>query len=261
MGTGGNVPMIMNAVRAVDQRNISLGSDKSETLHGSGHGSSVGTIIEPMALHITQDPTVFEGKTPCLTQGNPKTGQATVGVAIPIADKVTRYNGGGDTRNNDSSANGLDIGEPGVPANMLTTADRHGVACFAQQAIGEYEESEKASCLKRRDYKDSTDLILWEYIIRRLTPLECCRLQGFPDNWAEELGIPEPTQEDIDHWREVFRVQMEAMGESKKEKTDNQICKWLKDPESDSTKYKMWGNGIALPCAMFVMEGIARNIT
>lgn len=55
----------------------------------------------------------------------------------------------------------------------------------------------------------------------------------------------------------LFREQMEAMGESKKEKTDNQICKWLKDPESDSAKYKMWGNGIALPCAMFVMEGIA----
>lgn len=254
---GGNVPMIMNEVRAVDQRNLSLGNDKSETLHGSGHGSSVGTIIEPMALHITQDPTVFKGKTPCLTQGNPKTGQATVGVAIPIADKATRYKGGGDTRNNDGSANGLGIGEPGAPANTLTAADRHGVARFAQQAIGEYEESEKASCLKRRDYKDSTDLILWEYIIRRLTPLECCRLQGFPDNWAEELGIPEPTQEDIDHWREVFRTQMEAMGESKKEKTDNQICKWLKDPESDSAKYKMWGNGIALPCAMFVMEGIA----
>lgn len=258
MGTGGgNVPMIMNEVRAVDQRNLSLGNDKSETLHGSGHGSSVGTIIEPMALHITQDPTVFEGKAPCLTQGNPKTGQATVGVAIPIADKATRYKGGGSTRNNDGSANGLGIGEPGAPANTLTAADRHGVACFAQQAIGEYKESEKASCLKRRDYKDSTDLILWEYIIRRLTPLECCRLQGFPDNWAEELGITEPTQEDIDHWREVFRTQMEAMGESKKEKTDNQICKWLKDPESDSAKYKMWGNGIALPCAMFVMEGIS----
>lgn len=256
-GGGGNVPMIMNEVRAVDQRNLSLGNDKSETLHGSGHGSSVGTIIEPMALHITQDPTVFEGKAPCLTQGNPKTGQATVGVAIPIADKATRYKGGGSTRNNDGSANGLGIGEPGAPANTLTAADRHGVACFAQQAIGEYEESEKASCLKRRDYKDSTDLILWEYIIRRLTPLECCRLQGFPDNWAEELGITEPTQEDIDHWREVFRTQMEAMGESKKEKTDNQICKWLKDQESDSAKYKMWGNGIALPCAMFVMEGIS----
>lgn len=104
--------MIMNEVRAVDQRNLSLGNDKSETLHGSGHGSSVGTIIEPMALHITQDPTVFEGKTPCLTQGNPKTGQATVGVAIPIADKATRYKGGGSTRNNTGRYQSLAKGVP-----------------------------------------------------------------------------------------------------------------------------------------------------
>lgn len=128
------MPMIMNEVRAVDQRNLSLGNDKSETLHGSGHGSSVGTIIEPMAFHITQDPTVFEGKTPCLTQGNPKTGQATVGVAIPIADKATRYKGGGSTRNNDGSANGLGIGEPGAPANTLTAADRHAVAYAIDRA-------------------------------------------------------------------------------------------------------------------------------
>lgn len=229
--------MIMNEVRAVDQRNLSLGNDKSETLHGSGHGSSVGTIIEPMALHITQDPTVFEGKTPCLTQGNPKNGQATVGVAIPIADKATRYKGGGSTRNNDGSANGLGIGEPGAPANTLM-ANSHPGSYTGQDAFSDM-------------------LVATEYIVRRLTPLECCRLQGFPDNWAEELGIPEPTQEDIDHWREVFRTQMEAMEESKKERTDNQIRKWLKDPESDSAKYKMWGNGIALPCAMFVMEGIA----
>lgn len=313
MGTGGgNVPMIMNEVRAVDQRNLSLGNDKSETLHGSGHGSSVGTIIEPMALHITQDPTVFEGKTPCLTQGNPKTGQATVGVAIPIADKATRYKGGGSTRNNDGSANGLGIGEPGAPANTLTAADRHAVAyaidraAFNQGMNAQYDisvQEETAQTLVARGpggvchkmqmersvatmtenmgsvgtYQKvsgplmanshpgsytgqdafSDMLVATEYIVRRLTPLECCRLQGFPDNWAEELGIPEPTQEDIDHWREVFRTQIEAMGESKKEKTDNQICKWLKDPESDSAKYKMWGNGIALPCAMFVMEGIA----
>lgn len=313
MGTGGgNVPMIMNEVRAVDQRNLSLGNDKSETLHGSGHGSSVGTIIEPMALHITQDPTVFEGKTPCLTQGNPKTGQATVGVAIPIADKATRYKGGGSTRNNDGSANGLGIGEPGAPANTLTAADRHAVAyaidraAFNQGMNAQYDisvQEETAQTLVARGpggvchkmqmersvatmtenmgsvgtYQKvsgplmanshpgsytgqdafSDMLVATEYIVRRLTPLECCRLQGFPDNWAEELGIPEPTQEDIDHWREVFRTQIEAMGESKKEKTDNQICKWLKDPESDSAKYKMWGNGIALPCAMFVMEGIS----
>lgn len=96
-----------------------------------------------------------------------------------------------------------------------------------------------------------------EYIVRRLTPLECCRLQGFLDYWTQALGIAEPTEDDILYWRMIFREQAEALGETKKEKTDNQIRKWLQNPSSDSAVYKMWGNGIALPNAMFVMEGIA----
>lgn len=262
MGTGGNnVPIVLEN-HPQDSR-VTIAEDGNVPTLTSRMGTGGGqctTHPQPITLQIRsgcegggKGALMQTDKSATLSTHNTQ----TLFDPIPIADKATRYKGGGDTRNNDGSANGLGIGEPGAPANTLTAADRHGVACFAQQAIGEYEESEKASCLKRRDYKDSTDLILWEYIIRRLTPLECCRLQGFPDNWAEELGIPETTQEDIDHWREVFRTQMEAMGESKKEKTDNQIRKWLKDPESDSAKYKMWGNGIALPCAMFVMEGIA----
>ena len=179
---------------------------------------------------------------------------------IPIADKATRYKGGGDTRNNDGSANGLGIGEPGAPANTLTAADRHRVACFAQQAIGEYEESEKASCLKRRDYKDSTDLILWDYIIRRLTPLECCRLQGFPDDWTENIAITEPKASVIREWMVAWAEWWRLIGKDEGiqlPKDAKQVERWLADPASDSGFYKMWGNGIALPCAMFVMEGIA----
>lgn len=51
------------------------------------------------------------------------------------------------------------------------------------------------------------------YAVRRFTPKECGRLQGFPDDWCE--GIP----------------------------------------HTDSAEYKMWGNGMALPCALYVMEG------
>lgn len=58
----------------------------------------------------------------------------TLFVPIPIADKATRYKGGGDTRNNDGSANGLGIGEPGAPAYTLTAADRHGVAYAIDRA-------------------------------------------------------------------------------------------------------------------------------
>lgn len=55
------------------------------------------------------------------------------------------------------------------------------------------------------------------YIVRRLTPLECCRLQGFPDWWEDGVN------------------------------------------GSDSARYKMWGNGIALPCAADVMRRIAKE--
>ena len=43
-----------------------------------------------------------------------------------------------------------------------------------------------------------------EYIVRRLTPTECARLQGFPDWWCSGLGTEEPTEDDIAFWREVF---------------------------------------------------------
>lgn len=54
---------------------------------------------------------------------------------------------------------------------------------YTKQSFGEYQELDVASTMSRRDYKDSTDLIL-ENTVRRLTPKECERLQGFPDDWT-----------------------------------------------------------------------------
>lgn len=103
-----------------------------------------------------------------------------------------------------------------------------------------------------------------EYIIRRFTPMECCRLQGFPDWWAEQLGVEEPPDGMVDRWMEIFKTHWEVITQHdgvKAPKTRSQVIKWLKDPASDSALYKMWGNGIALPCAAFVMEGIANHQT
>lgn len=92
---------------------------------------------------------------------------------------------------------------------------------FAMQRIGEYKESEHASTMKSRDYKDATDLITEKetknlrWIVRRLTPLEDERLQGFPDGWT-----------DIGDWIDE---------NGKKHKT------------SDVARYKALGNSIALP--------------
>ena len=95
-----------------------------------------------------------------------------------------------------------------------------------------------------------------DYIVRRLTPTECARLQGFPDWWCSNLETDEPTEEEIEFWTEVFETHRRVMGASSKPKSRNQIIKWLKDPHSDSAEYKMWGNGVALPNVCFVLSGI-----
>lgn len=55
-----------------------------------------------------------------------------------------------------------------------------------------------------------------DYVVRRLTPTECARLQGMPDWWCD--GVP----------------------------------------HSDAAEYKMWGNGMALPNCLYIMENIVR---
>jgi len=43
-----------------------------------------------------------------------------------------------------------------------------------------------------------------EWLVRRLTPLECGRLQGFPDWWLSDLETPDPTEDELDFWDDVF---------------------------------------------------------
>lgn len=120
-------------------------------------------------------------------------------------------------------------------------------------------EEEVASTLVATDYKDPpiiNDEDDKQYIVRRLTPTECARLQGFPDWWCDSLETENPTDVEIQKWKEIFENYNKAIGKSTKPKTDKQIIKWLKNPHSDSAEYKMWGNGVALPCVCFVLGGI-----
>lgn len=122
-------------------------------------------------------------------------------------------------------------------------------------------EKEKANTLVASDYKDpplvndSTPEI--EYIVRRLTPQECALLQGMPTWWCDGLETENPTEEEIDWWYDVFETHRKAMGKSTKPKSHKQVEKWLKKPYSDSAAYKMWGNGIYVGNAWFVLAGIA----
>ena len=69
--------------------------------------------------------------------------------------------------------------------------DRHAV--YSRQRVDDFRHNDVASTQSARQYKDATDLICQQaeacaHLISRLTPLECERLQGFPDGWTDIPG-------------------------------------------------------------------------
>lgn len=94
------------------------------------------------------------------------------------------------------------------------------------------------------------------YIVRRLTPTECARLQGFPDKWGHPDKKETLTDDEYRFWLEVRNTHAAINGKAEKEYTKEQMLKWYNKLYSDSAEYKMWGNGIALPNALYVMQGI-----
>ncbi|MCL2853305.1 MAG: DNA (cytosine-5-)-methyltransferase [Defluviitaleaceae bacterium] len=182
--------------------------------------------------------------------------------AIPINDKATRYSGGGDTRKDDGSGNGLGVGKDGDPAPTITSGDRHAVAAFCLQGnmIGRQDHNgprgsgvnedlsftltstntPAVASVDCRNYRENEELsgtlqakttqgyslnyqnpIRSGYIVRRLLPVECERLQGYPDGWTE-------------------------FGHDGKE-------------ISDTRRYQMLGNSVCVNVVAYIMLGIVEQ--
>ena len=201
-------------------------------------------------------------KTLDISGGNPSCNQGGLCVCEPVAFALqgsmigrTEKNGPqGDGVNEDVSF-------------TLNTVDHHAVAAPTMEdetycaTTGNFMTvaKEKSPTLAARDYKDPpivNDTDEPYYIVRRLTPVECARLQGFPDWWCSDLGTEAPMEEDIRFWSEVWETHRKVMETSQKPKSEKQVIKWLKDPYSDSAEYKLWGNGVCLPIVFFVLSGI-----
>ena len=145
------------------------------------------------------------------------------------------------------------------PATVAAPADHY---CTSKNSHHTVAAHEQANTLVASDWKDPplvNDLLNDEpvYIVRRLTPVECARLQGFPDWWCADLAIPDPSDEEIAFWMEAWETWRQITNPKGKPKTEKQIRKWLADPYTDSAEYKLWGNGISLPIPYFVLSGIA----
>ena len=104
---------------------------------------------------------------------------------------------------------------------------------------------------------NSNNVVRVQYIVRRLTPTECARLQGFPDTWGHPDAKTELTDDEYQFWLNVRNTHAAINDKATKEHTKEQMLKWYNSLHTDSSEYKMWGNGIALPNALYVMQGIA----
>lgn len=319
-------------------------AESGETGEGLAEAAESGVnpaVRDCMTGWDCQSKRIFDtnGKSPTLQGGvGGGVNNPAIFAAIPINDKATRWQGGGESRNHDGSGNGLGVGKEGDPSPTLTAGDRHGVMCagfklgnseqarsigyqeelsptlnaecggnkpavvapavaldmthacdvirecgeqvpalqarmgtggnqvpltYQMQGFGDYREGTTASSCKQRDYKDGTDLICssvdcrnfteggelngtlqakesggtslnlnntvrQNMVVRRLTPLECTRLQGYPDGWV-----------DIGDWVDE---------QSKTHK------------EADSPKYKALGNSIALPFWQWMIDRMAKYL-
>lgn len=116
---------------------------------------------------------------------------------------------------------------PALQARMDTGGNQVPLT-YQMNGFGDYRAAEVASSCKQRDFKDSTCLAITHMVVRRLTPMECERLQGFPDHWTN-----------IGEWTD---------GKGKRHKP------------SDSPRYKALGNSIALPFWAWMLRRMARYL-
>ena len=340
LGTGNDQTIFQGCITPWDcqSKRIFDTSGEAPTLQGGIGGGVNNPAIFCMATQQGGAKLRTDDRAPTLTAAAGMSGNNQPVVAIPINDKATRWQGGGESRNHDGNGNGLGIGKEGDPAPTLTAGDRHGVMCagfklgnseqarsigyeeetsptlnaecggnkpavvaldmthacdvirecgeqapslqarmgtggnqvpltYRMNGFGDYRAAEVASSCKQRDFKDSTDLVCavdcrnfrecgevngtlqakesggqslnlnntvrQNMVVRRLTPMECERLQGFPDGWT-----------DIGDW-----VKTDKRGREIKVKGS-----------ADSPRYKALGNSVALPFWDWMLRRMARYL-
>ena len=292
---GGNVPLVMKIRSGCEGggKGPLIQTDKSATLSCNNDQTlfepkAYGICSKESNAMKSDNPHsgIYEAETSRTIDGNggnPGCNQGGIAVVESYAIQGSMIG-----RNDKNGPQGDGINED--VSFTLNTVDRHAVYAMTTGSFTQVAE-DKAPTVLARDYKDPTAVcygigrdtfnqgknakfaptfeeelqptlvakgpgaIQSGYTVRRLTPTECARLQGFPDWWCDDLGVAEPTMEDIRYWYDVFETHRRIVGSSTKPKSLKQIAKWLRDPHSDAAEYKMWGNGVYWDKAIMLMMG------
>ena len=269
MGTGGgNVPMVMEPfcksrrVQSADDATTWKHGDKANTLNtfDIGEARANELVVETHVICLQGNGIDRADTAGCNGKGGKEDTCYTLNTidrpAVVYALDRASFNQGENAKYD------FEITDSGVNSTIVAkgpSAVAYGIG-NGQANQGVLEEKVGAlNCM--HDQQAVAVPAKHRYIVRRLTPTECARLQGFPDRWGDIDRKETMTDEDYAFWLEVKQTYDRINGRQPKDYTDKQILAWYNKLHNDGAEYKMWGNGIALPCALYVMEGIVEVAT
>ena len=262
---GGNVPLLMDTPKTLKIRCGKAGGGKGSLIQENKSATlscnNDQTVFQPKAYGISS----FSSN--AMLSGNPHSGiyEADTSRTLDTSDQSPAKNQGGIAVLESYALQGSMIGRSdqngpqggGVNKEVaftLNATDHHAVyAASTGNFSGAFRET--TPTLLARDHKDPS-IVSSGYAVRRLTPQECARLQGFPDQWCSDLASENPTEEEIDRWAAIFEEYRKAVKPESRPKSRKTVQKWLQDPYRDAAEYRLWGNGICLNVAVFVLAGI-----
>lgn len=133
--------------------------------------------------------------------------------------------------------------------------------CIGNGQVNDAAQTEREVCKTLNCMADPMKIMIDRptpphYIVRRLTPTECARLQGFADKWGHVEQKDALSDEEYAFWCEVRNTHAAINGKKVQDYTPKQMLTWYNKLWTDSAEYKMWGNGIALPPALYCMQGM-----
>ena len=262
---GGNVPLLMDTPKTLKIRCGKAGGGKGSLIQENKSATlscnNDQTVFQPKAYGISS----FSSN--AMLSGNPHSGiyEADTARTLDTSDQSPAKNQGGIAVLESYALQGSMVGRSdqngpqggGVNKEVaftLNATDHHAVYAAS---TGNFSSAfrETTPTLLARDHKDPS-IVSSGYAVRRLTPQECARLQGFPDQWCSDLASENPTEEEIDRWAAIFEEYRKAVKPESRPKSRKMVQKWLQDPYRDAAEYRLWGNGICLNVAVFVLAGI-----
>lgn len=218
---------------------------QADVLYAAGFKGGAGAKAGGIGFEEEKSPTLMS--TPSGTNATPT---VIVGKTVVFDEtQITSPQNGNNPKPND-------------PCHPLAATAKPPVLCIQGKSIGRADKNApNGSGINSTLVAKGPSAVVYKFIkwiVRRLTPLECERLQGYPDDWTKLPKIDDMTEE-FSFFLQIFLLDKAARGKKTRAPTKASLVKWYNKLDCDGNRYKMCGNSLAIPCALRVLGGIAEN--